>query len=237
MSNFSISDLDYNKDYSIYELISLQDNEKVILLIDTTSFSSYHSLVTVSKNGYIKKTAVKEYSTRSKKGTNAVKLEDNDILIGVYLSSNEEDKIFIASNVGNYNYYPLSEISCTGKLTKGVKAIKLGPNDYVQSATIFKKNIEYRGLLTITCSGKGKITKFDDFNVTSRCIKGSQVMSIKDDKLAAIYAVPASQDKIFISANNKAILLDVNTIPIQNKNTTGISIIKAGKDNLNIEIL
>ena len=186
MYNFSLTELDYNKDYSIYEVISLQDSEKVMLLIDTTSFNSYHYLVTVSKKGYIKKTAVKEYSSRAKKGIAAVKLDD-DSLVGVYLTNNDKDKIFVASNAGNYNYYPISEISATGRVTRGVKAIKLGINDYIQSATMIKADLEYKGLLTITSSGKGKITSIKDFNETSRAVKGPQVMDIKDDTLAVIY--------------------------------------------------
>lgn len=236
MYNFSITDLDYGKDYSIYELIALQDSEKVMLIIDTTSFNSYHYLVTISKNGYIKKTSVKEYGSRAKKGIAAVKLE-NDNLVGVYLSSNENDKIFVASNVGNYNYYPLSEISATGRVTRGVRAIKLSTNDYIQSATIIKADLEYKGLLTITSSGKGKITAIEDFNETSRAVKGPQVMSVKDDSLAVIYAVPSTQDKLFISANNKAVLLNVDSIPVQNRATTGVRIIDVRGMNSTIEIM
>ena len=55
MYNFSLNELDFGKDYSIYELIVPQDNEKVILLIDTTSFNAYHYLITVSKKGYLDK--------------------------------------------------------------------------------------------------------------------------------------------------------------------------------------
>lgn len=236
MYNFSLTELDYNKDYSIYEVISLQDSEKVMLLIDTTSFNSYHYLVTVSKKGYIKKTAVKEYGSRAKKGIAAVKLDD-DSLVGVYLTNNDKDKIFIASNVGNYNYYSISEISATGRVTRGVKAIKLSANDYIQSATIIKADLEYKGLLTITSSGKGKITSIKDFNETSRAVKGPQVMDTKDDTLAVIYAIPSTQDKLFISTNNKAVLLEVNSIPIQNRATTGIRIIDARGKNTTIEIM
>ena len=56
-------------------------------------------------------------------------------------------------------------------------------------------------------------------------------MALKDDTLAVIYAIPADQNKLFISANNKAVLLEVNSIPIQNRTTTGIRIIDTrGKD-------
>ena len=237
MYNFSLADLDCNKDYSVHELITLQDNEKVILLIDMTSFNAYQNLITISKHGYIKKTSVNEYNIKAKKGTIAVKLEENDSLIGVYLSISDNDKIFIANNNGNYNYYKLTEVSNTGRATKGVKAIKLKENEYIISATIIKETINYKGILSITATGKGKITSLDEFTETSRAMKGSQVMALKDEQLSVIYAVPEQQEKLFISANGKAVLLDINNIPIQGRNTSGVRIIDARDGNSTIEIM
>ena len=237
MYNFSLADLDYGKDYSIYELITLQDNEKVLLLIDTTSFNAYHNLVTISKKGYIKKSTTSEYNTRSKKGTAVMKLDDGDSLIGVYLSMNDEDKIFIAGSAGNYNFYELNEISTTGRMTKGVRAIKLGNNEYIRAATLVKKDVPYYGLLTITTSGKGKITKIEDFNTTSRAVKGPQVMALKEETLATVFAVPETQEKIFITTNNKAVLLNTDSIPIQNRVTSGVRIIDARGVESGIEIM
>lgn len=237
MYNFSLNDLDYGKDYSIYELIEPKDNEKVILLIDTTSFNAYKYLVTISKNGYIKKSLITEYKTRAKKGTAAVKLEDDDKLVGVYLCMSDEDKIFIASSSGNYNFYKIEELSSTGRSTRGVKAIKLNNDEIIQTATIVKQNVEYKGILTITSSGRGKITTLDDFNETSRAVKGPQVMALKEEKLAVVYAVPEAQERIFITANNKAVLIETNMIPIQNRVTAGIRIIDARDIDASIEIM
>lgn len=237
MYNFSLNELDLNKDYSIYEIIAPQPDEKVILLIDTTSFNSYQNLITVSKNGYIKKSKVKEYNLQAKKGTAAVKLEDNDVLVGVYLSSNDDDRVFIVSNNGYYNFYNLSNVSVTGRTTKGVKAIKLEKDEYIRTATIIKQNINYTGILTITTTGRGKITTIDDFGETSRGIKGSKVMNLKDEQIALVYAVPASQEQIFVSSNNKAVLLETNSIPIQNRMTAGVRIIDARGSETTIEIM
>ena len=234
--NFALSDLEYNKDYSIYEIIPLQDFEKVMLLIDATSFNAYHSLITVSKKGYVKKSLISEYSSRAKKGIAAVKLDEDDTLIGVYLSNSDRDKIFIASSSGNYNFYSVKEVSSTGRVTRGVKGIKLKEDETVCSATLIKDSIEYRGLLSITSSGRGKITSITDFTETSRGVKGNQIMDLKDDNFAAIYAVSATQDKIFISANNKAVVVDINSIPIQNRKTAGSSIINTDFAK-NIEIM
>lgn len=237
MYNFSLSDLDCGKDYSIYELIAPKDNEKVMLLVDTTSFNAYKYLIIVSKKGYIKKSLISEYGTRAKRGTAAVKLDEDDILIGVYLCMSDEDRIFIANTTGNYNFYKINELNSTGRVTRGVKAIKLNDNEYIQSATIVKQNISYRGILTITSSGRGKITAIEDFNETSRAVRGPQVMALKDETLAAIYAVPDNQEKIFITANNKAVLINTDTLPIQNRVTMGIRIIDARDLNTSIEIM
>ena len=237
MYQFNISDLDLGKDYSIYTLFTPQENEKVKLLIDSTSFNAYRSIITISHNGYIKKSNVVDYNIRAKRGIAAVKLDDGDKLVGVYLSNNDNDKVFITSNSGNYNFYSLDNIAATGRVTKGVKAIKLDEDGYIQSATLIKNDLTYRGLLTITTSGRGKITKIEDFNETSRGVRGPQVMNLKDEMLAVIYGVLDSQEKLFISANNKAVLLDINSIPVQNRMTTGVRIIDARDSNTTIEVM
>jgi len=237
MYSFALTELDTDKDYSVYELITLQESEKVILLIDTTSFTSYQNLITVSKHGFIKKTLVKDYNTNSKKGIAAVKLEENDILIGVYLSSSDQDKIFVAGTNGYYNYYSLNEINFTGRVTKGVKAIKLKDDEYVCGAAIIKSSINYKGLLTMTSDGQGKITSLNEYSETSRGIKGNQVMNVKDSNLAAIYACTDTQEKLFIVNNNKAVLVDINNIPLQSRITTGVRIIDARDNNATIEIM
>lgn len=132
MFNTSISKLKMNKDYKLSDLFGTI--EKPVLLIDTLSFNAYHSLTLVTKNGFIKKSSTAEYSARSKKGVIGIKLEENDTVIAAILSSDDDDKVIIISNTGYYNCYPLSELSYTGRATKGVKAIKLEENAYVKEA-------------------------------------------------------------------------------------------------------
>ena len=235
--SFNLSSLNHSQDYSIYELLALKDNEKVKLLIDATSFCNYKYLVTVSKSGYIKKSLIKEYNIHSNRGITAVKLDDNDSLVSVFLCMSDNDRVFITSNNGNYNFYSLDNVSSTGRATRGVKAMKLQENDYVKSATVIKENLTYRGILTISQSGKGKITPVDSFSETSRCVKGPQVMDLKDEVLALVYAVPEEQDKVYITSDNKAVLIDVSTLPIQNRVTSGIKLINVKNLNTKIEIM
>ena len=238
MYSFGLSDLEYGKDYSIYELIQLQDNEKVLTLIDNNSFSSFKYILFVTKQGLIKKSKTSEYNTRAKKGQVAIKLKDGDSIVNVFLSSNEKDKVMIASNSGYSVFYDHTDIAAIGRASQGVKAIKLKSDEYVVAATIVKENISYKGILSITSTGKGKMTKVEDYNETSRAIKGSLVQKLDDEEeLATIYAVPENQEKVFVTANNKAVTLLAKEIPIQGKLTSGVRIIDIRGLNAKVEIM
>ena len=238
MYSFGLSDLEYGKDYSIYELIQLQDNEKVLTLIDNNSFSSFKYILFVTKQGLIKKSKTSEYNTRAKKGQVAIKLKDGDSIVNVFLSSNEKDKVMIASNSGYSVFYDHTDIAAIGRASQGVKAIKLKSDEYVVAATIVKENISYKGILSITSTGKGKMTKVEDYNETSRAIKGSLVQKFDDEEeLATIYAVPENQEKVFVTANNKAVTLLAKEIPIQGKLTSGVRIIDIRGLNAKVEIM
>lgn len=238
MYSFGLSDLEYGKDYSIYELIQLQDNEKVLTLIDNNSFSSFKYILFVTKQGLVKKSKTSEYNTRAKKGQVAIKLKDGDSIINVFLSSNEKDKVMIASNSGYSVFYDHTDIAAIGRASQGVKAIKLKSDEYVVAATMVKENISYKGILSITSTGKGKMTKVKDYNETSRAIKGSLVQKLDDEEeLATIYAIPENQEKVFVTANNKAVTLLTKEIPIQGKLTSGVRIIDIRGLNAKVEIM
>ena len=238
MYSFSLSDLEYGNDYSVYELIQLQDNEKVLTLIDSNSFSSFKYILFVTKQGLIKKSKTSEYNTHAKKGQVAIKLKEDDIIVNVFLSSNEKDKIMIASNSGYSVFYDHSDIAAIGRASQGVKAIKLKTDEYVVAATMVKENIFYKGILSITSSGRGKMSEVKEYSETSRAVKGSLVQKLEDkEELATIYAIPEDQEKIFVTANNKVVILTTKEIPIQGKLTCGVRIIDIRGTNAKVEIM
>lgn len=238
MYSFTLTDLEYGNDYSVYELIQIQDDEKVLTLIDSNSFSSFKYILFVTKQGLIKKSKTSEYNTRAKKGQVAIKLKDDDIIVNVFLSSNEKDKIMIASNSGYAVFYDHSDIAAIGRASQGVKAIKLKSTEFVVAATLVKDSLSYQGILSITSTGKGKMSEVKEYSETSRAVKGSLVQKLDDEEeLATIYAIPEGQDKVFVMANNKAVNLTIKEIPIQGKLTCGVRIIDIRGTNAKVEIM
>lgn len=133
MYNISLSKLKLDKEYKITDLADI-GGEHPRLLIDTMSFNAYKSLTCITKKGFIKKSHIGEYIARAKKGVAINKMDDDDNIVEVILSSDDDDKVVIIGNNDYYNCYPLSDISYTGRMTKGVKAIKLEAEGYVKEA-------------------------------------------------------------------------------------------------------
>ena len=142
MYNAPISKLKHDKEFKLNEVFEI-GGEHPRLLIDTSSFNAYNSITCITKNGLIKKSYTHEYTARSKKGVAAIKLEDNDSVVAVLMSSDDDDKVVIISNANYYNCYTLSEISYTGRATKGVKAIKLDKDGFVKEA-MWAENKPYK---------------------------------------------------------------------------------------------
>lgn len=129
----SLSKIKYDKDIKLTDIFPI-GIEKPLLLIDTRTFNAFQSVTCVTKHGFIKKSHVGEYLARAKKGTAAIKLEEGDSLVSVILSSDDDDRVAIISSSDYYNCFPLSDIAYTGRLTKGVKAIKLAEKEEVKEA-------------------------------------------------------------------------------------------------------
>ena len=129
----SLSKIKYDKDIKLTDIFPI-GAEKPLLLIDTRTFNAFQSVTCVTKHGFIKKSHVGEYLARAKKGTAAIKLEEGDSLVSVILSSDDDDRVAIISSSDYYNCFPLSDIAYTGRLTKGVKAIKLTEKEEVKEA-------------------------------------------------------------------------------------------------------
>ena len=236
--SFNLSDLEYGKDYFVYELIQLQDNEKVLTLIDSGSFNNYNYITFITRDGLIKRSRTSDYNLRAKKGQVAIKLKEEDSLVNVFLSSTGNDMIMIGSNSGRYVFYPISEITVTGRNSSGVKAIKLERKEFVISATMVKENISYSGVLTITTEGRGKISPLSEYSETSRAVKGNLVQKVDtEEKLALIYAVPESQDKIHIIADNKLVTLNTKEVPVQNRVTSGVRVIDIRNVEAKVEVI
>ena len=82
-------------------------------------------ILTISEKGYIKRTALKEFTitSRGTKGSKIHKLNDDDYLVGAGAIVNQTETIVVASNA--QIKINLNEVNLLTKGAQGTKSIKL----------------------------------------------------------------------------------------------------------------
>ena len=88
-----------SKGKAVVNLISLQDDEKIMAIIPTSDFAPNKSLAFFTKNGIVKRTNLSEYKNIRSIGVRAIKLDENDELVTALIVENEEGEIVLNASI------------------------------------------------------------------------------------------------------------------------------------------
>jgi len=187
---------DFGKHINNY--VSNLENAKVINALLVDDFNSKGFITSVSENGMIKSTPIKDFVLqRFSKGVKYMNLKDNDRVVALFNSSNVDDVVLFSKN-GFALRYPLASVSPTSLRSAGVKAMKL-VNDVVVDGINVKTYSNEQVYLLFT-NGNTKRVKVSDFVLGNRANKGSHIIKTKKtnpDLLVKIIKL-TENEKIFI---------------------------------------
>lgn len=232
-----LSRTDEYEDYSLYEL-GIDSDDNIVKVFSTTSFDFNKYLCFFTKQGMVKKTLMTEYSTRIRKGTQAIKLRDDDEVVECVFLPNDDGELLIASSGGNVVRFQQKEITPAGRVAMGVKGIKLDDGDSVVSASYIEDKSRYKGILAVSSAGKGKITALSEFTVTSRGTKGVLAQKFdKDESLNMIYLVAEDEASFNLLTDKTSVSLSIDDIPVQTRATAGSKLVDLKDKNVKIKIL
>ena len=170
-------------------LIKLNSNEKIIGSILVKDFNLPLYVLLATKNGQIKRTALSEFKvSRYTKPLKCIKLKDNDQVIGIKLTDNNQG-VVLTTKAGYGILYSEQEVSTVGIKAAGVKAANL-KNDELVSLNIFNPMANC-SLIVISDENGIKRIKISDITPSSRTKKGvllyknpkSKIINVKDAKI------------------------------------------------------
>src|SRR5256885_5804923 len=154
-----------SKGRAIQNLLPLRQDEQIRAVVQTRDFKDADYLVFGTKKGVVKKTKFIDYNTPLKAdGIIAIKLRDDDELVGVRHSSGDNDVLMI-SRKGQAVRFHESQVRSMGRSTEGVKGMTLRTGDEVSEIAIATNDAD---LLVVTANGYGKRTRIDEYRLTGR---------------------------------------------------------------------
>ena len=210
-----------SKGRNIINLLPVGD-DKIASIINVRDFQQ-GQLVMATQNGIVKKTVLSAYGNPRTSGVIALKLDPNDLLIGVDVTTGSDD-IILGTADGMAIRFNEQQVRSMGRVSRGVKGIKLKDGDAVVDMVITEEDAS---LLTVTEKGFGKRTPLEEYRSQTR--GGLGLINIKkskrNGKVVALKAVQEQDELMLISANGIIIRTGLDQVREIGRNTAGVKMI------------
>ena len=222
------------KGTAIVNLLSITGEEKITAVIPVRKFEEGQYLVTATAKGIIKKTSLPQYNTNRKDGIIALTLDDDDELIGVKLTSGEDDLI-LATKSGRMIRFAENDVRSMGRTARGVKGISLAEGNCVIGMDISKEGAT---LLAVTENGYGKRTNTSEFRTQKRGGKGVIGMRLtrKTGSLMKIRVVDDEDEIMLITLEGIMIRISIAGISLMGRATQGVRVMRMNKQDKFVDL-
>ena len=217
-------------EYALPRLTEIKDEITEIKIDTTVMIPKEDVIVTLSKDGYIKRTSLKSYSASKGEETT---LKENDYLIGMYEASTL-DTLLVFTNQGNFLFIPVHTIYDLKwkELGKHVSnLVPLGEGEEVVSSLLvkdFKKDVN---VIISTANGMIKRTSLSDFKIT-RTSKPSSCIKLKDDDTVVDVMLDTNPDIFIATSLGYGLWFSKEEIPIVGIKASGVKAINLKDDTV-----
>lgn len=208
---------------NIVNLIQLEPEEKItsVIKVSKEHFEEENFLVMVTTKGIIKRTELSLYAKVRKGGLIAINLDEDDELAWVRQTSGN-DELIVATKKGMAIRFNENDARPLSRSARGVKSITLSSED--DRIVGFVRVIPDATLLTVTQSGAGRRSEFDQYRLQSRAGKGirNYHTANKETLVAGIITVTENDDVIIITDDGVIIRVDSQEIAKQSRYGGGV---------------
>jgi len=214
-----------SKGRAIVNLLPFRQQEQVRAVIATRDFKEARYLVLATKKGVVKKSEFLEYNTPLKAdGIIAIKLREDDELIGVRLSNGDDDFLMV-SRGGQAIRFHERDVRSMGRAASGVQGMRLRGDDEVIEVDIAENDAD---LLVVTENGWGKRTRVSEYPTKGRGGLGVQTAKLAERKgrLAGARIVREGYQVMLISDGGTVIRIPADGIRRAGRATQGVIVMK-----------
>ncbi|WP_440911887.1 DNA gyrase subunit A [Candidatus Pelagibacter sp.] len=241
-----------SKGKSLFNILPLKNHQSISSIMPfpegDENLNDYQIIFATAK-GKVRKNSLDDFSSINASGKIAMKLDNNDKIVGVKICKDDQDAI-LSTKFGKCIRFETKKLRIfKGRSSKGIKGIELAPNDEIVSLSVInndktskngKKSKDDKAeikagegyILSITENGYGKKTSHYDYRVTNRGGKGiiGIINSPRNGNISSSFPVYEG-DEIMISTNKgRVIRVAVKEIRTAGRNTQGVRIIKLTGD-------
>ncbi|MDE0154843.1 MAG: DNA gyrase subunit A [Gammaproteobacteria bacterium] len=207
----------------IVNLLPLSEDERINAVLPIREFSDDLYVFMATLNGTVKKTSLRNFSRARPSGIIALELTEGNRLVNVELTDGEHE-VMLFSDAGKVIRFRESDVRAMGRTARGVRGIRMGPDDKVISLIIAR---ESKAVLTATENGYGKRTPLEEYPLRSR--GGQGVISIqtneRNGRVVGAHIVDEDDEIMLISDQGTLIRMRASDVSVVGRNTMGVTLV------------
>lgn len=197
-------------------------DDKVLTLTSYNKTTSARYAMFITKQGFVKKTELKEYNTNRSGGIKAIEFATGDELVNVLLIN--EENLALSTKKGQLLIIETNSINAIGRATKGVRGIKLSLGDEVSSARAITSEKE---IVVVSKEGLAKRLSVDELPIQGRYTKGVKAMpeGIVD------FVTLQNEHELVVISTSARLRIKVEDLPLQSRTAQGVKTLKLSGKN------
>lgn len=215
------------KGIPVVNLLDMDKDEKIRALVAGSPDHEGKYLFFATRQGLVKRVAVEEFESIRTTGKIAITLREDDELLGVKLTSGD-DEIIIGGANGKAVRFHESDVRPMGRTASGVHGFNTDGSQAIGIAT--DKEGPY--ILAVTQKGYGKKSELSEYRLTQRGAKGVNTIHIteKNGPLVELKAVKGDEDLLMVTDGGTIIRISLESVGVYGRSTQGVRLINVGED-------
>jgi DNA gyrase subunit A len=204
-------------------VLDLASDERVTVCLSVQDLNEPGKQVFfVTSKGIVKRTPLKDFSNPRSTGIRAIKLEADDVVIDVALTSGK-DNILLATYQGQAIRFPETDVRSMGRTAGGVIGIRLAKDDRVVGMSVAGEDTT---VLTVTENGFGKRTTVSEYRIQHR--GGSGIINIKtterNGRVVGMLTVADDDEVVLVATDGVVMRMGVKDLRKIGRNTQGVKL-------------
>jgi DNA gyrase subunit A len=222
------------KGRAVANLLKIKPEESIAAFVPVKQFDEEHFVITATRKGVIKKTALTKYSHPRKGGICGLLVDEDDKLIEAKLTDGSQD-IILGTRKGKAIRFHESEVRSMGRVSRGVRGIRLAKGDWVVGMVVVKRGAT---LLVVSENGYGKRSDIGDYRMIHRGGKG--IITIKNTPrngdVVTIKEAVEADELMIITQKGIVIRLPIKGVKVIGRNTQGVKLINLDKGDKVVDV-
>jgi len=222
---------DTEKGRYVANIFEIDENDKVITVVEAKDLTEEQELLMATEQGYIKKTKLNEYKGALRiSGVIGIKLSESDkVTYAEVKNSNDQSDVLLINSIGKLIRFGLDEVSSIGRNSRGVIGMRLDNEIIIGGAT---SNEENSIILTIGEKGTVKASELKTYKKQKRAGKGVLAMNVTSktgNLIKAIVVSEENKDLVLTSKKGVSNRISLDKVKVQARRTSGVNGMKINK--------